>query len=196
MSSLFSYGSFKRFNSTQNKILSIKKMNFNQSHNLDKESIFEQVAAYLKEEQFSIVKQDQSRPWGGFFVIDESQADSFATKFFPYLDLSQIQITNKLSPKILIVAPNQRLSWQYHFRRAEIWKILGGPIGVKISDTDEEGEIKELASGSFIQMDKGERHRLIGLNSWGIVAEIWQHTDLDNPSDEDDIVRLQDDFGR
>jgi hypothetical protein len=29
----------------------------------------------------------------------------------------------------------------------------------------------------------------------GIVAEIWQHTDLNQPSDEEDIVRLQDDFG-
>lgn len=45
-------------------------------------------------------------------------------------------------------------------------------------------------------MDKGERHRLIGLDSWGIVAGIWQHTDPENASDEDDIVRLQDDFGR
>lgn len=31
---------------------------------------------------------------------------------------------------------------------------------------------------------------------WGVVAEIWQHTDKDNPSNEDDIVRVQDDFGR
>jgi hypothetical protein len=44
--------------------------------------------------------------------------------------------------------------------------------------TDEEGEIKDLVSGAFIQLEKGERHRLIGLDSWGIVAEIWQHTDL------------------
>jgi len=27
-------------------------------------------------------------------------------------------------------------------------------------------------------------------------AEIWQHTDKNNPSDEDDIIRVQDDFGR
>ena len=67
---------------------------------------------------------------------------------------------------------------------------------MKISDTNQEGELQELTAGSFIQMDKGKRHRLIGLNSWGIVAEIWQHTDPNNPSDEDDIVRLQDDFGR
>jgi len=45
-------------------------------------------------------------------------------------------------------------------------------------------------------MDKGERHRLIRLDSWGVVAEIWQHTDKEEPSDEDDIIRLQDDFGR
>jgi hypothetical protein len=29
-----------------------------------------------------------------------------------------------------------------------------------------------------------------------LVAEIWQHTDPENPSDEDDIVRVSDDFGR
>jgi mannose-6-phosphate isomerase len=165
-------------------------------NNLEKKDVFEQIAEALKKENFTIIKQDETRPWGGFFVIDESQANVFAAKFFPQLEMSQIQITNKLSPKILVVAPNKRLSWQYHFRRAEIWKILVGVVGVKISDTDEEGEIQQLSPGTFIQLDKGERHRLIGLDSWGIVAEIWQHTDPENPSDEEDIVRLQDDFGR
>lgn len=171
-------------------------MNIDLSTNLDKAAVFEQVAAALKKENFTIVKQDETRPWGGFFVIDESQATAFAAKFFPHLGMSQIQITNKLSPKILVVAPNKRLSWQYHFRRAEIWKVLVGPVGVKTSTTDEQGETQILSAGTFIQLDKGERHRLIGLDSWGIVAEIWQHTDPENPSDEDDIVRLQDDFGR
>lgn len=166
------------------------------SNHQDKPAVFEEIAKFLADENFNIVTKDDTRPWGGFFVIDETQASAFAAKFFPHLNLSDIQITNKLSPKILIVAPNKRLSWQYHFRRAEIWKVLVGPVGVKISDTDEEGELKELSADSFIQMDKGERHRLIGLDSWGIVAEIWQHTDPENPSDEDDIVRLQDDFGR
>ena len=171
-------------------------MNLNIANNLDKNAVFEQIETALKKENFTVVKQDQTRPWGGFFVIDESQASAFAAKFFPHLDMETIKITNKLSPKILVVAPNKRLSWQYHFRRAEIWKILAGVVGVKTSATDEEGEIQELTPGTFIQMDKGERHRLIGLDSWGVVAEIWQHTDSENPSDEEDIVRLQDDFGR
>ncbi len=173
-------------------------MNLTLSQDADKASIFEQIAVALAEENFTVVKQDQTRPWGGFFVIDEAQAPAFAAKYFPHLEMSEIQITNKLSPKILVVAPEKRLSWQYHFRRAEIWKVIAGTtVGVKISDTDEESEeVKVLESGSFIQMDTGERHRLIGLSGWGIVAEIWQHTDPEKPSDEDDIVRLQDDFGR
>jgi mannose-6-phosphate isomerase len=171
-------------------------MNFNLDLNMDKNAIFERVAAIIKDQNFTIVQQDMTRPWGGFFVLAEDQASAFAKLFFPNLEMSQIQITNKLSPKILVVAPNKRLSWQYHFRRSEIWKVIGGKVGVKTSLTDEEGEIQELSSGAFIQLEKGERHRLIGLDSWGIVAEIWQHTDLNQPSDEEDIVRLQDDFGR
>lgn len=171
-------------------------MNLDISNNLDKSVVFEQIAAALKKENFTVVQEDQTRPWGGFFVIDESQAGAFAAKFFPHLEMELITITNKLSPKILVVAPHKRLSWQFHFRRAEIWEILSGVVGVKTSMTDEEGEIQELVPGTFIQMDKGERHRLIGLESWGVVAEIWEHTDPENPSDEEDIVRLQDDFGR
>lgn len=171
-------------------------MDLNISNTIDKRVIFEQIEAELKKENFTIVQQDKTRPWGGFFVIDENQAAVFAAKFFPHLEMDKIKITNKLSPKILIVAPGKRLSWQYHFRRAEIWKIVAGIVGVKTSSTDEEGEIQQLIPGDFIQMDKGERHRLIGLDSWGVVAEIWQHIDLENPSDEEDIVRLQDDFGR
>ena len=132
----------------------------------DKAGIFIEVEKYLKDLNLTVVAKDQERPWGGFFVIDESQAAAFAEKFFPHLGMDAIRITNKLSPKILVVAPNKRLSWQFHHRRAEIWKILSGVVGVKTSLTDEEGDIQELQPGTFIQMDKGERHRLIGLDSW------------------------------
>ncbi len=173
-------------------------MTLNINSTTEKSEIFKQIASELSTLGFTISAQDETRPWGGFFVLDESQATAFAARYFPHLEMSDIQITNKLSPKILVVAPHKRLSWQYHFRRAEIWKVIAGTtVGVKISDTDDQSdEVKILESGSFIQMNKGERHRLIGLNSWGIVAEIWQHTDCENPSDEEDIVRLQDDFGR
>ena len=101
-----------------------------------------------------------------------------------------------MSPKILVVAPNQRLSWQYHHRRAEIWKLVSGEAGIVISDTDQQGPLKKLTEGQIVQLNQGQRHRLVGLEGWGMIAEIWMHTDQNNPSNEDDIVRLQDDFGR
>ena len=53
-----------------------------------------------------------------------------------------------------------------------------------------------MITGDQIKLKKGERHRLIGLNDFAVLAEIWQHTDSNNPSDENDIVRLSDDYGR
>ena len=161
-----------------------------------KELVFEDITEYLHRKNIKISKQDNTRPWGGFFVIEEAEAEKFINLYFPDFTKEALNITGKLSPKILVVAPEKRLSWQYHYRRAEIWKLIGGKAGVITSDTDEEKEVKHLNIGDVIRLKQGERHRLIGLENWGIVAEIWQHTDADNPSNEDDIVRLQDDFGR
>jgi mannose-6-phosphate isomerase len=171
-------------------------MNLSFRPDVSKEKVFEEVRLYLKNKNFNIDKQDSSRPWGGFFVLDEIQADAFINEYFPHLKKEDLLIGDKLSPKILVVAPEKRLSWQYHHRRAEIWKLIGGEAGVITSDTDEEKNKKILKPGSIVQLKQGERHHLIGTNQWGIVAEIWQHTNAQNPSDEDDIVRVQDDFGR
>ena len=161
-----------------------------------KQDLFQQVAAKLQKQGFTIAKEDQARPWGGFFVIQEDQAQDFANTYFDGLSVEGLKISGKLSPKMLLVAPGQRLSWQYHHRRAEIWQVVQGPVGVATSDTDEQGEVKSYAVGERIVLKQGERHRLVGLEGWGVLAEIWQHTDAGNPSDEDDIVRVQDDFGR
>jgi mannose-6-phosphate isomerase len=161
-----------------------------------KGAVFAELKTELLEQGFTIVQADTERPWGGFFVIDEGQAQAFANRYFDGLDVNGLKISGKLSPKILVVAPGTRLSWQDHHRRAEIWRLIKGSAGVCTSFTDAEGPLKTLSVGDSITLQQGERHRLIGLDTWGIVAEIWQHTDATQPSDEDDIVRVQDDFGR
>jgi mannose-6-phosphate isomerase len=162
----------------------------------DSTNVFQQVEKFILANGYTIVDQDHSRPWGGFFVLQEDQAAQFAAQFFPTVAFDAIQITQKLSPKFLVVAPHKRLSWQYHFRRAELWSVASGPVGVVISDTDAQNEPGIYANQDIITLPVGQRHRLVGLDQWGVVAEIWQHTDAGNPSDESDIVRLQDDFGR
>ncbi|MEM9917322.1 MAG: phosphoheptose isomerase [Bacteroidota bacterium] len=160
------------------------------------DQIFEKVERLLIAKGFRFERKDFNRPWGGFFVIEEAQAPEFTRQYFPDLPDSDLIEGRKVSPKILLVAPDKRLSWQYHFRRSEVWRVVDGKVGVVRSLTDDEMPLKTYQEGDTIVLEQGERHRLVGLNEWGMVAEIWQHTNPDHPSDEDDIVRLQDDFGR
>ena len=150
----------------------------------------------IESKGFKVVDKDFERPWGGFLVIEESQAQNFSNSFFNGIDVSDLKISGKLSPKILMVKSKSRLSWQYHFRREEIWSVYRGTVGVVVSDTDFEKEMIQLRQGDQIKLKKEQRHRLIGLDDWAVIAEIWQHTEKDNPSDEDDIVRINDDYGR
>lgn len=171
-------------------------MKLNLEPNLAKNVVFQKVKTYLDKNGFSIIDSDQTRPWGGFFVIDEQQSQKFIDFFFNDVEDSKKESIGKISPKILIVEKEKRLSWQYHHRRSELWKVIGGQVGVVQSDSDIETTVQTKSLNDVITLKQGERHRLIGLEKWGIVAEIWQHTDNNNPSDENDIVRVQDDFGR
>lgn len=171
-------------------------MEINFSNADSKNDIFNRVRSYLDQLGFEVVANDTTRPWGGFFVINENQAQKFAAHFFPGIEVDSLKISGKLSPKILMVQPDKRLSWQYHHRRAEIWKLVAGEAGVVTSATDDEGPLKPLNVNEIIRLQQGQRHRLIGLKGWGMISEIWQHTDAMQPSDENDIVRVQDDFGR
>jgi mannose-6-phosphate isomerase-like protein (cupin superfamily) len=165
--------------------------------NSDKKQLFKVVEKRLKDHGFEIHDHDFGRPWGGFFVINEDQAQKFIDTYFDdEVEMGDVNISGKLSPKILLVEPEKRLSWQYHHRRAEMWQVVEGPVGVVRSKTDEQSAVLEYQAGDLITLEKGERHRLVGLKEWGIIAEIWQHTDANHPSNEDDIVRLEDDFGR
>jgi mannose-6-phosphate isomerase-like protein (cupin superfamily) len=148
------------------------------------------------EKGFKITSKDFKRPWGGFLVIDESQAQDFVNTFFDGINIETLKTSGKLSPKILIVSPNSKLSWQYHYRRAEIWKVYKGVVGVKKSFDDVEKPMMILKKNDQIKLIQGERHRLIGLDDFAVISEIWQHTDPDHPSDENDIVRISDDYGR
>lgn len=159
-------------------------------------SIFERIEQELNQNGLKIASFDFERPWGGFFVMEEEQAQDFANCYFDGLNVEKLRFSGKLSPKILLVKPAARLSWQYHHRRAETWRVVSGPVGIIRSKDDQEGEMITFQTGETIVLEQGERHRLIGLAYWGVVAEFWQHTDASRPSDEDDIVRVQDDYAR
>jgi mannose-6-phosphate isomerase-like protein (cupin superfamily) len=169
------------------------------SSHIDKATLVSQIAAHVEHAGYKIVELNDQKPWGAYIRIDGQQADRFVAEFFPGLTPAEARLgveNAELSPKILIVAPAQRLSWQYHDRRAERWTFLTSGAYNK-SLTDDEGELMQAKIGDVVQFAQSERHRLVGLaDRYVIVAEIWQHTDSSDMSNEDDIVRLADDYKR
>lgn len=150
---------------------------------------------------YTIVEEDTKKPWGAYFRMDNSEADRFIAEFFPGLSVTEAKLGRadvELSPKFLLVAPGHRLSWQYHDRRAERWRFLTDGCYYR-SHSDKLGDMNTAKAGEVVQFDAGERHRLCANSdgsSYTLVAEIWQHTVASQPSDESDIVRLQDDYQR
>ena len=165
----------------------------------DKKQLTAEVITVLQTAGYGVVEINTDKPWGAYVRIRNDQADDFVHEFFPGLSLEEARLgmdEAELSPKILIVSPGQRLSWQYHHRRAERWTFLTRGSYNK-SLNDEPGDPVIAEAGSVVQFEKGERHRLNGMDGgYVVVAEIWQHTDPAMSSDEVDIVRLYDDYAR
>ena len=88
--------------------------------------------------------------------------------------------------KELFVKPNQKFSLQKHFKREEHWHILDGSGILTIGDTQ-----KIVSPGDYIFIPLGEVHRLEA-NSLGLLFFELQR----GYCDEDDILRLEDDYNR
>lgn len=165
----------------------------------DKLAFVAQVVGDVQAADYEIIEVDDQKPWGAYIRIDGAQAERFITEFFPGLTMDEARLgmeNAELSPKLLIVAPGARLSWQYHERRAERWNFLT-PGGYYKSDSDQQGELHHAKAGEVVQIARSERHRLVGdAQRYTMVAEIWQHIDPNEPSREEDIIRLADDYQR
>ena len=90
------------------------------------------------------------------------------------------------SVKILTINPNQRCSLQFHHKRTEFWKVIEGSLQVQIGE-----EIKNANIGDEFTIPVETKHRLIGTDAPAKILEI-----STGVFDENDIVRLEDDYGR
>ena len=90
--------------------------------------------------------------------------------------------------KSITVAPNKRLSLQMHDRRSEHWVIVRGEAIATLDGRD-----FSLAVGDHIFIGAGSAHRMANPGSQPLVFVEVQTGDYFG---EDDIVRLDDDFGR
>lgn len=147
------------------------------------------------------IVENPVKPWGITFRLDYADAERFVSEFFPGLTMLEAKLGREdveLSPKFMLLSPGTRISWQYHNDRSEKWRFLSKGAYM-VSDDDEMGAVIPVGPGDIVQFDAGVRHRgLADLDgkSYTLFAEIWQHTNPSRPSDEDDIIRVQDDYSR
>lgn len=90
------------------------------------------------------------------------------------------------SVKILSVKPDKRLSLQYHKKRKEFWRVVEGGGKVTIG-----GRILKAKIGDEFVVKAKEKHRIEGGKKGMKVLEI-----AFGNFDEDDNIRIEDDFGR
>lgn len=107
------------------------------------------------------------RPWGTFTVLDEGES---------------------FKVKRIEVLPGKRLSYQKHAQRAEHWIVVKGTAKVTLDDDD-----VILAPGQSIDIAVDVAHRV---ENPGNEALVFIEVQRGSYLGEDDIVRLQDDFGR
>lgn len=104
----------------------------------------------------------------------------------PWGWFEQFNQNTSCTVKFLHVNPGERLSLQYHEKRREFWKIVRGPALVQIGNKKTTGR-----EGDEFEIPAKARHRLSALDSEVLVLEISY-----GRFDENDIVRVEDDFGR
>jgi mannose-6-phosphate isomerase len=111
--------------------------------------------------------ESEERPWGRYFVLQDE----------PNYKLKRIE-----------VEPNERLSYQYHFKRSEAWTIVAGEATVTL-----DGEDKIYKTGETVLIPVTTKHRVA---NYGHELLVFIEVQTGIYFGEDDIVRLDDDYKR
>lgn len=112
-------------------------------------------------------REYDERPWGSYTVLDDAPGHKV---------------------KRIEVLVGKRLSYQRHSRRAEHWFVVSGEGRVTRDGVD-----TDVRPGDAIDVATGVAHRMANTGSAPLVFVEVQHGDYFG---EDDIVRLDDDYGR
>ena len=111
--------------------------------------------------------EKSERPWGSYEVLQEGA-------------------TYKV--KSIHVNPGKRLSYQRHQKRSEHWYVTDGSGEVTL-----DGKVQVVSRGSIIEIPQGMLHRI---SNTGDRELIFIEVQTGSYFGEDDIERVEDDFGR
>lgn len=107
------------------------------------------------------------RPWGQYWVLEDA----------PTHKVKRIEVNS-----------GGRLSYQYHYKRSEVWTIISGTGRITL-----DGEIRDYKAGEVVQIPQGSKHRI---ENPGAVPCVFVEVQYGSYFGEDDIVRIEDDYNR
>lgn len=90
--------------------------------------------------------------------------------------------------KKILIKPGEAPSYQYHFKRSEVWVIVKGKAEVKI-----DGVIYQHEVGDIIKISKESKHQITNIGNEDL---IFIEIQLGESFEESDIVRVEDKYGR
>jgi len=122
---------------------------------------------YVPPFEEEVMREFDRRPWGTYTVLEEA----------PNFKVKRIE-----------VLPGKRLSYQKHSQRAEHWFVVAGTARVTL-----DGSEIIVRTGEAIDIPIGSAHRVENPGDDDLIfIEVQRGSYLG----EDDIVRLEDDYGR
>jgi mannose-6-phosphate isomerase len=113
-------------------------------------------------------REYSERPWGNYTVLDDDAPDH--------------------KVKRIVVHPGKRLSYQRHAQRAEHWFVVSGTALVTLDGID-----TTVRTGESIDIPQESAHRIANPGERDLVFIEVQRGSYFG---EDDIERLEDDYGR
>jgi len=114
-----------------------------------------------------VVSQRETRPWGDYQVVDEDV---------------------EFLVKRITVRPGHRLSYQRHRARNEHWVVVSGSGFATIDGVDQ-----RLDPGTVVEVPIGTTHRV---TNDGACDLTFVEVQTGSYFGEDDIERIEDDYGR
>ena len=107
------------------------------------------------------------RPWGKYEILHEEK---------------------NCKVKKITVKPGGRLSYQYHYKRSEVWTVVAGTATMTLDDV-----VTSHIYGQTILIPQGTKHRVENKGQDDLIFIEVQHGSYFG---EDDIVRIEDDYNR
>jgi mannose-6-phosphate isomerase-like protein (cupin superfamily) len=97
-------------------------------------------------------------------------------------------LTDRYCGKVITIETGRRLSLQYHERKDEAILVTSGRLRLLLENDRGEDEVRELGPGESAHVPVGRRHRYEAIERVELV-------EVSTP-ELDDVVRVEDDFGR